>query len=119
MVRSPAPRLYSIAKTAKANEFKPYEYFTYLLEQLMQYPRNNVPEDKLLELMPWSKCQPIVENYKLGKYTAAQSGRRIYCLVLVIYHLRLSSWDLNIRRCYHISNFTLGPTKAAVFRWGL
>ncbi|WP_349666761.1 transposase domain-containing protein [Lacrimispora sp.] len=38
--------LYSIAETAKANNLKPYEYFSYLLEQLMHYPRNvNVNEN--------------------------------------------------------------------------
>lgn len=50
--------LYSIAETAKANNLKPYEYFSYLLEQLMHYPRNNVPENKLAELMPWSDELP-------------------------------------------------------------
>jgi len=50
--------LYSIAETAKANNLKPYEYFLYLLEQLMHYPRSNVPENKLAELMPWSKKLP-------------------------------------------------------------
>ncbi|WP_277409206.1 transposase domain-containing protein [Lacrimispora xylanisolvens] len=50
--------LYSIAETAKANNLKPYEYFSYLLEQLMLYPRNNVPENKLAELMPWSDELP-------------------------------------------------------------
>ena len=50
--------LYSIAETAKANNLKPYEYFSYLLEQLMHYPRNNVPEDELVKLMPWSEELP-------------------------------------------------------------
>ncbi|WP_278145464.1 IS66 family transposase [Lacrimispora saccharolytica] len=50
--------LYSIAETAKANDLKPYEYFSYLLEQLMHYPRNNVPDDELVKLMPWSEELP-------------------------------------------------------------
>lgn len=28
--------LYSLAETAKANNLKPYEYFSYLLTQLME-----------------------------------------------------------------------------------
>lgn len=50
--------MYSIAETAKANGLNPYEYFQYLMEQLKEYPRNNVPEDKLAELMPWSSTLP-------------------------------------------------------------
>lgn len=46
--------LYSLAETAKANSLKPYEYFSYLLTQLMQYPRGNVPEEVLTKMMPWS-----------------------------------------------------------------
>ena len=30
----------------------------YLMDQLKEYPRNNVPEDKLAELMPWSETLP-------------------------------------------------------------
>ena len=50
--------LYSIAESAKANQLKPYEYFSYLLTELMKYPRNNVPEDILARLMPWSEELP-------------------------------------------------------------
>lgn len=50
--------LYSIAETAKANQLKPYEYFCYLLTRLKEYPRNNVPEDVLEQLMPWSPTLP-------------------------------------------------------------
>ena len=39
--------LYSIAESAKANQLKPYEYFTYLLKELSKYPRENVPEEEL------------------------------------------------------------------------
>ena len=28
------------------------------MDQLKEYPRNNVPEDKLAELMPWSEILP-------------------------------------------------------------
>lgn len=50
--------MYSIAETAKANGLNPFEYFQYLMEQLKEYPRNDVPEDKLSELMPWSEALP-------------------------------------------------------------
>lgn len=50
--------LYSIAETAKANQLKPYEYFSYLLTELMEYPRENVPKDVLARLMPWSPDLP-------------------------------------------------------------
>ena len=49
---------YSIAETAKANDLNPFEYFKYLMEQLKEYPRNNAPKEKLLELMPWSESIP-------------------------------------------------------------
>lgn len=49
---------YSIAETAKANDLNPFEYFKYLMDQLKEYPRNNVPKEKLLELMPWSESIP-------------------------------------------------------------
>ena len=50
--------MYSIAETAKANDLNPFEYFKYLMEQLKEYPRDNVPEDKLKELMPWFSSLP-------------------------------------------------------------
>ena len=49
---------YSIAETAKANDLNPFEYFKYLMDQLKEYPRNNVPKEKLLELIPWSESIP-------------------------------------------------------------
>ncbi len=50
--------LYSIAESAKANELKPYEYFAYLLTELVKYPRGNVPKEVLAKLMPWSEDLP-------------------------------------------------------------
>jgi transposase len=50
--------LYSIAESAKANNLKPYEYFRYLLTELVKYPRENVPEETLAALMPWSETLP-------------------------------------------------------------
>ncbi len=50
--------LYSIAESAKANQLKPYEYFAYLLTELVKYPRGNVPKDALSKLMPWSEDLP-------------------------------------------------------------
>lgn len=58
---------YSIAETAKANDLNPFEYFKYLMEELKEYPRNNVPEDKLKELMPWSGTLPDCCKQKLKK----------------------------------------------------
>ena len=43
--------LYSIAETAKANGLNPFEYFKFLMEQLKEYPRNDVPEEELKKLM--------------------------------------------------------------------
>lgn len=50
--------LYSLAETVKANNLKPYEYFVYLMYELMKYPRNNVPADSLVDMMPWSDKIP-------------------------------------------------------------
>ena len=50
--------LYSIAESAKANGLKPYEYFRYLLSELVKHPRDNVPEDVLNRIMPWSEELP-------------------------------------------------------------
>lgn len=47
--------MYFIAETSKANGLNPFEYFQYLMDQLKEYPRNNVAKDKLTELMPWSE----------------------------------------------------------------
>ena len=50
--------LYSLAETVKANNLKPYEYFVYLMYELMKYPRNNVPADSFVDMMPWSDKIP-------------------------------------------------------------
>ena len=50
--------LYSIAETAKANNLKPYQYFVYLLTELMKYPWDNVPDNALEKIMPWSPDLP-------------------------------------------------------------
>jgi hypothetical protein len=49
--------LYSIAETARANGLKPYYYFKYLLEQLMEHFGEPF-EDYLEDLMPWSDKLP-------------------------------------------------------------
>ena len=51
--------LYSSAKSAKANQLKPFEYFTYLLKELLKYPRENIPEEELKKLMSWSEALRI------------------------------------------------------------
>ena len=50
--------LYSLAETAKANQLKTYDYFSYLLSELVKFPRCDVPEDVLEKLMPWSDDLP-------------------------------------------------------------
>lgn len=50
--------LYSIAETAKANDLNPFKYFKFLMEQLKEYSRNDVPEEELEKLMPWSETLP-------------------------------------------------------------
>ncbi len=50
--------LYSIAETAKANNLKPYQYFVYLLTELMKYPWDNVPDNALEKIMPRSPDLP-------------------------------------------------------------
>lgn len=59
--------MYSIAETAKANGLNPFEYFQYLMEQLKEYPRNDVPEDKLAELMSWSEALPACCKQQLKR----------------------------------------------------
>ena len=50
--------LYSNAESPKANQPKSYEYFVYLLQELLKYPRENVPEEEFKKLMPWSEVLP-------------------------------------------------------------
>jgi len=49
--------LYSIAETAKANGLKPYEYFKYLLEQILDH-LDDPPAEYLENIMPWSDKLP-------------------------------------------------------------
>jgi len=49
--------LYSIAETAKANNLKTYEYFKYLLEEILKHQDDN-PREYLDDLMPWSETLP-------------------------------------------------------------
>ena len=48
---------YSIAETAKANGLKPYEYFRYLLDQILLH-LDDSPQDYIGELVPWSPSLP-------------------------------------------------------------
>lgn len=57
--------LYSIAESVKANQPKPFEYFTYLLMELLKYSRENVPEEELKKLMPWSEV--LSDSYRKNK----------------------------------------------------
>lgn len=45
--------LYRIAGTAKVNKLKPYEYFRYLLEQMIIH-LDDEPKDYMGDLVPWS-----------------------------------------------------------------
>ena len=61
--------MYSIAETSKANGLNPFKYFEYLMEQLKEYPRGNVPEEIVKDLMPWSDklpeyCKMKIEDKK-------------------------------------------------------
>ena len=59
--------LYSIAETTKANGLKPYEYFKYLLEQLLAH-EDNIIDDVLRSLMPWSSALPdVIRENKIDK----------------------------------------------------
>ena len=49
--------IYSIAETAKANDLKPYEYFTHLLTELPQHTEDK-NRDFLANLLPWSEKLP-------------------------------------------------------------
>ena len=49
--------LYSITETAKANGLKPYEYFKYLFDQLLENEGKITPE-LAKDLMPWSEKLP-------------------------------------------------------------
>lgn len=59
--------MYSLAETIKANGLKPFDYFKFLMYELMKYPRNNVPEDVLASLMPWSEIIPDDCRKKVNK----------------------------------------------------
>ena len=48
---------YSLAETAKANNLKPYEYFKYLLEQIVPHGEYDDPS-YLEDLLPWSDKLP-------------------------------------------------------------
>ena len=49
--------LYSIAETSKANGLKPYEYFKYLLEQMLAH-LDDKPANYIDDLLPWSEKIP-------------------------------------------------------------
>ena len=49
--------LYSIAETAKANGLKPFEYFTYVLEQFLLHAHDDV-SSYISDLVPWSEKIP-------------------------------------------------------------
>lgn len=57
--------LYSLAETAKANALKPYEYFKYPLESILDH-LDDAPVTYIDDLMPWSdsipeECRQIIK----------------------------------------------------------
>ena len=57
--------LYSIAETAKANGLKPYEYFRYLLDQILLHVEDD-PSAYIENILPWSETLPQeTKNIKL------------------------------------------------------
>ena len=69
--------LYSIAETAKANGLNPFEYFKFLMEQLKEYPRNDVPEEELKKLMPWSETLSVC---KISEHCLISFNISVYSL---------------------------------------
>jgi hypothetical protein len=55
--------IYSIIETAKENKLKPFDYLTYLLDQLPSIDVENIIE--LDKLLPWSESIP--ESCKLNE----------------------------------------------------
>lgn len=49
--------LYSIAETAKANGLKPYEYFKYVLEEILKHQEDS-PSEYIDDILPWSNALP-------------------------------------------------------------
>ena len=61
--------IYSLVQTAKLNGANPYYYLRYVLEEMSSYPNcENLPEQNLQELMPWSgKLKEAVQRYEKNK----------------------------------------------------
>lgn len=49
--------MYSLAETAKANNLKPFEYFQYVLEEMLKHLDDD-PADYIKEIVPWSSDLP-------------------------------------------------------------
>ena len=63
--------IYSIIETSKANNLKPFEYMTYLLETL---PNVEVKDQNVLDsIMPWSANLP--ESCRLNDKSPQQKDR--------------------------------------------
>ena len=56
--------LYSIAETAKANGLKPFEYFKYLLEGILEH-LDDPPSEYIEDLLPWSDRIPEICRKKI------------------------------------------------------
>ena len=58
--------LYSIAETAKANGLKPYEYFKYILEEILKH-QDDPLKDYIEGLLPWSDALPEICRKQINK----------------------------------------------------
>lgn len=56
--------IYSIAETAKANNLKPYEYFEYLLTELLKH-LDDTDRNFMEELLLW--LQKLLEHFRKVK----------------------------------------------------
>ena len=56
--------LYSISETSKANGLKPFEYFKYLLEGILEY-LDDSPSGYIEDLLPWPDRMPEICRKKI------------------------------------------------------
>jgi hypothetical protein len=84
--------IYSIIETSKANNLKPFEYMTYLLEVL---PNVNVKDQNVLDfLMPWSSGRLNLADFTIKLYNKRSSSCRqgvFYVYFVIILGFKLFS----------------------------
>ena len=67
------------------NQLNPYEYFAYLLKELLKYSRENVPEEELKKLMPWSEVLPDSHRKNKSRFCWTDRVFAIYGSFLILY----------------------------------